>query len=218
MSVLNKKRSDDFLKIIITDDPRHHYISKCTDKGKLYKTIKSHYEKEAKKVYVPLTFLAGLCALTVCFIVNHNIEIEFDSKKKYYDVKNNLYLWAKYDDFQLYKDDTFYVKPSVIMSFNITHAVGFARLLTDKLIFNGDTYRVKFKPEKLNNIFCIEFVYAYWEYLFMCQKTITEYTITHNCCYNKQAIDWLITNNRIKQTGQLFHFIGDLPEKELYLL
>lgn len=198
------------MKIIITDDTRHKFMSKCTDSGIFYKTLKTHYQKGDKQVYVPLAFMSILCADIICFIVLNDIEVILDAKKKYYKVKDSIGIHAWVHDYENHGKEGFTFKPSFIMNFSSDSGLALAFIYADKLKSLGSMeYNAYVSDSMLKRLFCIEFVYAFWEYKFSESKVYTDLSLHRHTLYSEQVINWLIDNKRIRKLGQIYEFIGE---------
>ena len=188
------------MKIIITDDTRCKFMSKCTNKAKFYKALKAHYQKKDEQVYVPLEFMSILCVDIICFIVINNIEIELDSKRNYYKIKDSHGIHAWTHDYEEHGEYGFTFKPSFIMGFDYGEELAIAFMYADKLKYLGFMeYKAYISNDMLKRLFCIEFTYAYWEYKFSQTGIYTETGLRTHILYSEQAINWLTENKRIKK-------------------
>lgn len=206
------------MKIIITDS-RQSYASKCTDIKSVFQVIKRHFEKGTKNLYMPLDFMTCVYGDLICYIVNNNIEVILDSKRKWFRIRdtNGGYFWTH--EIEKCGKDGYCFKPSFVLG-----PLALSVIYSDKLVFSHPEFKCFISNKSIKRLFSIENVYAFWEYQFALLYNVRDIeTLKHHILYNEQAINWLIENKILELVNQKFSnrtisfvkYIGNPIPKEL---
>lgn len=210
------------MKIIITDKV-HTYASKCTDTRLVFQVVRRNFEKGTKKLNMPLNFITCIYGDLVCYIVNNNIKVILDSKRKWvkFDHVGDYFWWHDIED---YGKEGYCFKPN----FTLTNPLALAILYSDKVDNRPcSEFKCYISDRSLKRLFSIELVYAFWEYQFALVRNIRDIeTLKHHALYNEQAINWLIDNGILRKFTQDFknrmiefiEYIGQPIPKELPIM